>query len=210
MDYSPEQCSENAISNEWNELIEHPENMDSYIMNALMITPMDTRKKTKDGKPQKCVQVHSLSKSIINNANPDKKGLTYLSMRAIHYWKTIYERAIADPEDIKHNRNRFVSKHMHQSIVDNLYVEMEELQDQIGGDVMYLKEHKNLMDEKDKKLHKLHKQNLDLMKDITDKKTSIELFHREKFAVEEERYEKRIDYLESQLKIMSSLLANKK
>ena len=99
---------------------------------------------------------------------------------------------------------------MHKSIVDNLYVEMEELHDQIGGDVMYLKEHKNLMDEKDKKLHKLHKQNLDLMKDITDKKTSIELFHREKFAVEEERYEKRIDYLESQLKIMSSLLANKK
>ena len=183
MDYSPEQCSENAISNEWNELIEHPENMDSYIMKALMITPMDTRKKTKDGKPQKCVQVHSLSKSIINNANP---------------------------EDIKHNRNRFVSKHMHKSIVDNLYVEMEELHDQIGGDVMYLKEHKNLMDEKDKKLHILHKQNLDLMKDITDKKTSIELFHREKFAVEEERYEKRIDYLESQLKIMSSLLANKK
>ena len=33
MDYSD---SENAISNEWNELIEHPENMDAYIMKALM------------------------------------------------------------------------------------------------------------------------------------------------------------------------------
>ena len=198
MDYSD---SVNAISNEWDKLIEHPENMDAYIMKALMISPMDTRKKTTDGKTQKCVQVHSISRSIINNANPDKKGLTYLSMRAIHYWKTIYERAIADPEGIEHNNDKFVSKHMHNSITDDFHAEICKLQDQIYSKKTVTQSvYNELRDEKD-----LYKKKYDeAVEENENKSKSNQSFYELQLKQQDEKHDKQVSHWKDEMAKMVS------
>ena len=95
MDYSD---GVNAISSEWEKLLQDKK-FESYIVDALMLTTNDLSRKIVNGKPQKAVQTHALGRSINNNANPDKKGLSYLAMRAIHYWKTKFEREMNNPKE---------------------------------------------------------------------------------------------------------------
>ena len=199
MDYSD---SENAISNEWDKLIEHPENMDAYIMKALMISPMDTRKKMADGKIQKCVQVHSISRSIINNANPDKKGLTYLAMRAIHYWKTIYERAIADPEGIEHNKDKFVSKHMHNSITDDFHAEIGKLQDQIYSKKTVTQSVYNESVERERLLQKKYDE---LMQENENKSKSNQSFYELQLKQRDEKHDKQVSHWKDEMAKMAKM-----
>ena len=204
MDYSD---SENAISNEWDKLIEHPENMDAYIMKALMISPMDTRKKTTDGKTQKCVQVHSISRSIINNANPDKKGLTYLAMRAIHYWKTIYERAIADPEGIEHNKDKFVSKHMHNSITDDFHAEIGKLQDQIYSKKTVTQSVYNESVERERLLQKKYDE---LMQENENKSKSNQSFYELQLKQRDEKHDKQVSHWKDEMAKMAKMASAQK
>jgi hypothetical protein len=122
------------ISSEWEELLKNTPELTTYIMDALMLTPFDTRRKIIDGKPQKVVQLFSLQKSIDNNADPNKKGLTYLAMRSIHYWKTIYERAIQNPKEIEAKKGKYIARHMFDSVLEDFHIEIQNLQN-----VMYSK-----------------------------------------------------------------------
>ena len=123
--------SDNAISSEWEKLIEG--DIHEYIMDALMLTPQDTSRRIVDGKPQKAVQLFSLRKSINANADPNKKGLIYPAMRSTHYWKTTYERAIQNPEDIEDKKGKYISRHMYESIRDDFHEEINKLEGQIEG-----------------------------------------------------------------------------
>lgn len=130
MDYSD---SVNAISTKWQKLLKNEDDMEQFIMPLLNLTPFDTRKRVVNGKQQKAVQMFHLQKSIRNNADPEKKGLTYLLMRALHYWKTIYDRAIEDPEEIENKKSKYISKHMYQSVLEDFHAEMEKLQEQMDS-----------------------------------------------------------------------------
>jgi len=130
MDYSD---GVNAISTKWEKLLKNEDDMEQFILPLLNLTPFDTRRKIVNGKQQKAVQVFHLQKSIRNNTDPEKKGLTYLLMRALHYWKTIYDRAIEDPEEIENKKGKYVSKHMYQSVLEDFHSEMEKLQDQMDS-----------------------------------------------------------------------------
>ena len=130
--------SENAISSEWDTLIQG--NIEEYMIDALMLTPQDTSRRIVDGKPQKAVQLFSLRKSINANADPTKKGLIYLAMRSTHYWKTTYERAIQNPEDIEDKKGKYISRHMYESIRDDFHEEINKLEGQIEGNNLVPKE----------------------------------------------------------------------
>ena len=130
--------SDNAISSEWEKLIEG--DIHEYIMDALMLTPQDTSRRIVDGKAQKAVQLFSLRKSINANADPNKKGLIYLAMRSTHYWKTTYERAIQNPEDIEDKKGKYISRHMYESIRDDFHEEINKLEGQIEGNNLVPKE----------------------------------------------------------------------
>ena len=122
MDYSD---SVNAISSEWEKLLEDKK-FESYIVDALMLTTNDLSRKIVNGKPQKAVQTHALGRSINNNANPDKKGLSYLAMRAIHYWKTKFEREMNNPTE--KTEGKYCSKDYFKSLMESEYAEYDKLQ----------------------------------------------------------------------------------
>lgn len=130
--------SEIAISSEWEKLIQG--DIEEYIIDALMLTPQDTSRRIVDGKPQKAVQLFSLRKSINANADPNRKGLIYLAMRSTHYWKTTYERAIQNPEDIEDKKGKYISRHMYESIRDDFHEEINKLEGQIEGNNLVPKE----------------------------------------------------------------------
>lgn len=122
MDYSD---GVNAISSEWEKLLQDKE-FESYIVDALMLTTNDLSRKIVNGKPQKAVQTHALGRSINNNANPDKKGLSYLAMRAIHYWKTKFEREMNNPTE--KTEGKYCSRHYFNSLMESQYGEHDKLQ----------------------------------------------------------------------------------
>jgi hypothetical protein len=130
--------SENAISSEWQTLLNN--GIEEYMMDAFMLTPFDTSRRIVDGKPQKAVQLFSLRKSIKSNADPNRKGLIYLAMRSTHYWKTTYERAIQNPEDIEDKKGKYIARHMFDSVLEDFHVEINKLQGQIEGNNLVPKE----------------------------------------------------------------------
>jgi len=194
MDYSD---SENAISTKWEELLNNTSELTTYIMNALMLTPFDTRRKIVDGKPQKAVQIFALQRSIENNADANKKGLTYLAMRSIHYWKTIYERAIQNPEEIEDKKGKYVSRNMYDSIIDDFHAEIEKLQD-----VMYSKNvvPKDEYETLEKECNQWRRKYETLDNDFNKNMEAIKLSERKYAQQDVLVLEKRIKFLEEELR----------
>ena len=120
-----------SVRGEWNALLEkNDDDFVKYILNSLMIRPEETKVVKENGKSKFGVQLSSIERSIKNNANPEKKGLTFLSMRAIHYWRTLYEKRMNDNNIDKDNK---ITKDMHRDICNSLYAEIRELNECMSG-----------------------------------------------------------------------------
>ena len=133
MDYSD---GVNAISSEWEKLLEN--NIEEYMIDALRLKTDDTSRKIVNGKPQKAVQLHALKSSINNNADPNKKGLSYLAMRSIHYWKTMYEREMKNPTE--KTEGKYCSKDYFRSLLYSEQAEYDKLQNIIDKGNLISKE----------------------------------------------------------------------
>ena len=193
MDYSD---GVNAISTKWDKLLKNEDDMEQFIMPLLNLSPFDTRRKVVNGKQQKAVQMYHLQKSMRNNADPEKKGLTYLLMRALHYWKTIYDRAIEDPEDIENKKGKYISKHMFQSVLDDFHSEMEKLQDQMDS--------KNIVS-KDK-LHDVEEQRdilqlkyNNLKAECEQQKENDQKFYDKLMEQQEEKHDRQLEFYKNEL-----------
>ena len=196
--------SVNAISCEWDKLLENNMMLIQYMIDALMLTPQDTSRRIVNGKQQKAVQIYSLKSSIQNNADPNKRGFIYLAMRSIHYWKTTYERAIQNPEDIEDKKGNYVSRHLYQSVLDDFHIEIQKLQN-----VMYSK---NLVPKEE--YETLEKEYFDVKKKYekldTDynKNMKIAIENEKKYANQEViRLESKAKFLEEELRKMSKISA---
>ena len=196
MDNSPDENTATPISQSWNRLIDNPDDMKEYISEALMIRPSEKKRRTVLGQPQKAVQMSSIKGSIVNNADSNKKGLTYLAMRSIHYWKTIYERAIQDPEKIEQYKEKYVSKHFYESVLDDCHLEMEEMQDQLNnGETVSKAEYDEVrieLQDMKKKIENMEIEHTESLKRTDD-------FHRKKESITEDRNTKVIDFYKDEL-----------
>ena len=119
-----------SVNSKWNALLKNDNEIVKYIMDSLMIRPEECKVNKIEGRTKHGVQLCSVERSIRNNANPEKNGLTYLSMRAIHYWRTLYELRMNDENFDKDNK---ISKAMHDDIRYTLYAEIKELNNMING-----------------------------------------------------------------------------
>jgi len=180
-----------AISNRWEKLLKNEEDMEQFIIPLLNLTPFDTRRKVVDGKSQKAVQMFHLQKSIRNNTNPEKKGLTYLLMRALHYWKTTYDRAIGDLDEIEKRKDKFVSRHMYDSVIDDFHAEMEKLQDQMDSKNIVSKDTlRDVEDERDNLQMKYNK----LKAECEEKKQNDQKFYDRLLEQKDRDHEKQLSF----------------
>ena len=108
------------------------------MIDALRLKTDDTSRKIVNGKPQKAVQLHALKSSINNNADPNKKGLSYLAMRSIHYWKTMYEREMKNPTE--KTEGKYCSKDYFRSLLYSEQAEYDKLQNIIDKGNLISKE----------------------------------------------------------------------
>lgn len=187
--------SDKAISILWNKLLESPQDTHDYILDALMLTPLDTRRKIVDGKQQKAVQLFSIKSSILTNADPEKKGLTTLSMRAIHYWKTLYERALQDPEMIEEKRDKYVPRVMYEGVRNNLHEEIEMLQDEITK----IMDDNNMVPKEElisanSEICSLNRKYDNIKKEMEEKKESDQKFYDKLLEQQDARHQKELDY----------------
>jgi len=189
--------SVNAISNEWEKLLEDSPAMTKYILDALMLTPSDTKKRVVNGKSNKIVQLYSIQNSISNNASPEKKGLTYLAMRSIHYWKTTYERAIQNPEEIEERKGKYITRHRYDSLLDDYHAEISKLEDQMYSKNTVPKEqHQSVEDECNEWRRKYEKLDNDYNKNMEASVNAERKYAQQDVIV----LEKKIKFMEEELK----------
>ena len=189
-----------AISISWDNLINDKDELIDYTISALMLTSIDTKRRVVDGKKTKVVQVFSLKNSIENARH--KKGITYLAMRATHYWKTMYERAIQDPDKIEEKKHKYKPQHMFDSITDDYNEELERLQAQIYSSNMVPKDDFIEMEakycESQREIEKLlaqHKQDIDTM----------ETYNKRKELAEESRRDRTEEFYKTEMKKLANL-----
>ncbi len=184
-----------SVRAEWDTLLEN-DNFTNYIMDSLMIRPEECKAVKKDGKTKFGVQLNSIERSVRNNANPEKKGLTYLSMRAIHYWKTLYEKRLGVTDDDKTK----ISKEMHRDICNSLYAEIRGLNDIMDGKGVVDKElYNNATSEIYEWKSKHDKLDLNYNKNL-----EIAIENEKKYANQEViRLESKVKFLEEELRKMS-------
>lgn len=185
-----------SVNSEWNTLLENNNEIVSYIMDSLMIRPEECKVVKIQGRTKHGVQLCSIERSIRNNADPEKNGLTYLSMRAIHYWKTLYESRVNDP-DIDKSK---ITKAMHDDIRNTLYAEIKELNNMISGkgvvDKYLYDKATSERDEWESKYNKLD--------DNYNKNLDIAIETEKKYANQEViRLESKVKFLEEELRKMS-------
>ena len=188
--------NDNAVNTQWNELLLNKEELCVFMKDALNIRPSEMRSKRINGKQNMGVQMFAIQKSILNNADSTKKGLTYLAMRSIFYWKTIYERAIQDPEKIEQYKQKYVSKHFYESVIDDCHLEMEEMQDQLNnGETVSKAEYDEVrieLQDMKKKIENMEIEHTESLKRTDD-------FHRKKESITEDRNTKVIDFYKDEL-----------
>ena len=205
MNYSESGEYDNAISIEWDKLLEDNENVSKYILDALMLTPSDSRRKVVNGKQQKAVQLFSIRNSISTNANPEKKGLTYLAMRAIHFWKTLYERSLQDPQLVEENREKYVPRLQHIGVRDNLMSEINIIQDEL---VKMMKDgnmvSKDEFSEVQSDLYKLQSKYDNLKFDMETKKKEDQKFYDMREREQDHRHEQEVEYWKNRCKQISA------
>ena len=190
-----------SVNSEWNALLKKDNQIVSYIMDSLNIRPEECKVVKIQGRSKHGVQLCSIERSIRNNANPEKNGLTYLSMRAIHYWKTLYENRMND-ENI--NKEEKISRAMHEDIRNTLYSEINELNNMIDGkgvvDKYIYDTATKERDEWESKYKKLD----------TNYNTTLEIAieNEKKYANQEViRLESKVKFLEEELRKMSKISA---
>ena len=188
--------NDTAANTQWNELLLNKEELSVFMKDALNIRPSEMRSKRINGKQIMGVQMFAIQKSILNNADSTKNGLTYLAMRAIHYWKTIYERAIKDPEKIEQYKDKYVSKHFYESVLADCHLEIEEIQDQLSnGETVSKAEYDEVRIELQDMKKKIENMEIDHANDLK----KIDDFHRKKESINEDRNTKVIDFYKDEL-----------
>jgi len=180
-----------AISTKWEQLLKNEDEMEQFIIPLLNLTPFDTRRKVVNGKQQKAVQVYHLQKSIRNNTDPEKKGLTYLLMRALHYWKTIYDGAINNPEKIEETKGKFVSRHMYESVIDDFHIEMNKLIDQMDSKNVVSKDKLREVEEERDTLQLKYN---NLKAECQQQKETDQKFYDKLMEQQEEKHNKQLDF----------------
>ena len=186
-----------SVNSKWNALLKNDNEIVKYIMDSLMIRPEECKVNKIEGRTKHGVQLCSVERSIRNNANPEKNGLTYLSMRAIHYWRTLYELRMNDENFDKDNK---ISKAMHDDIRYTLYAEIKELNNMINGKGVVDKYHYDkVCQERDESEYKYKELDANYNKNM---KIAIE--NEKKYANQEViRLESKVKFLEEELRKMS-------
>jgi ElaB/YqjD/DUF883 family membrane-anchored ribosome-binding protein len=190
-----------SIMSDWNELLTD-EDFVEYIVDSLNIRTYEKKTRVVDGKREKGAQMFAIKKAI--ESGKDKNGAIYFLMRAVHFWRMAYLTQIKHkPEEYKNGK--VIASNQHSFIMNELQTELEELHDILEGrGVISEKEYNEVKEDLNDKIYELEKENKKLKSSIDKEKESIEEYHKKLAQTECARLQKKISWLEDEIRKISA------